>query len=347
MSQLKKEHENHEAWADALRVIAMFGVILIHTSTPVFYEYRKFSMDFFWTANVIGSFSRVSVPLFVMLSGFLLLNRSESTVSFGVARRIMRVLIPLFFWSFTYQLYSLGKQFSVVQTIAGIAQGPIMYHLWFVYMLIGIYLILPILRLISSALIKDSNLALYCFLMWFLINSSAVYFPLPILNHLKLSSFFAWPGYFILGYYLAYSALPKKIPRKILALAYLIASLSTCILTYILNSNSHKPIETAYECLSPNLIIASIAIFLWFRKIKIPHTLAKYFAYASPLMFPVYLMHILVIEILKNGSIGISISSYSVHPAIGIIFLASSTFLISLTLAAISRIIPFSQKMFG
>ena len=65
-----------ESWADACRLIAMFGVILIHTAAPVFYDYRSISLDAFLTANAIDSLARVSVPLFAMLSGALLLGRN-------------------------------------------------------------------------------------------------------------------------------------------------------------------------------------------------------------------------------------------------------------------------------
>ena len=59
--------------ADLCRVVAIFGVILIHTAAPVFYNYRVIALQDFLIANGIDSIARVSVPLFAMLSGAILL----------------------------------------------------------------------------------------------------------------------------------------------------------------------------------------------------------------------------------------------------------------------------------
>ena len=346
------EHGHREVWADACRIVAIFGVILIHTAAPVFYEYRSYTKDFFWVANFIHSFAEVSTSLFVMVSGALLLDVRELKDKFwrkGI-KRILRITIPLIFWSLVYEQwlnYWKGQEFNVLNFFNHMIHEPVMYHLWFVYMITGVYLIIPILRLISNELIVNNKFALYFFMVWFLINTVTVYYPLHLLNILNLPGFLAWPGYFILGYYLARSNYYKNYSRKILALIYFVTSISTSFLTHIFNYSSLNPNVTAYSHFSPNVVIASIAAFLWLRKSKIPQPFAKPLAYISGLIFPVYFMHLLVIELLKAGILGISITSYSIHPAIGIPTLATSTFIISLIIAAACRIIPYSKQIIG
>jgi hypothetical protein len=58
-------------------------------------------------------------------------------------------------------------------------------------------------------------------------------------------------------------------------------------------------------------------------------------------------MHLLVIEILKAGWLGFSVSPYSLHPSVGILSLTVATFLISLVIAAITRLVPHSEKIIG
>jgi len=69
-------------WDDAFRLIAMFGVILIHTSAPVLYDYRSMTVDTFLTANAIDSLAKLSVPLLAIASGAFSLGRE---ISVGVA----------------------------------------------------------------------------------------------------------------------------------------------------------------------------------------------------------------------------------------------------------------------
>ena len=128
---------------------------------------------------------------------------------------------------------------------------------------------------------------------------------------------------------------------------FVFASLCTFFLNWRINSLSTVPNETAYSFLSPNVVLASIAAFMLIQKLQIPNYLDKPLAFTSGLVFPIYFMHILVIEILKAGWLGFSVSSYSFHPSIGIFSLTAATFLMSLAIAAITRLIPHSEKIVG
>ena len=91
----KQVTEIHLPWMDICRLIAIFGVILIHISAPVFYDYRTISIDSFLIGNGIDSLARVSVPLFIMLSGALLLGKRQKWG--GVVKELLEYCFPLFF----------------------------------------------------------------------------------------------------------------------------------------------------------------------------------------------------------------------------------------------------------
>ena len=97
------------AWADVCRLIAMFGVLLIHISAPIFYDYRNIKLNSFLVANAIDSIARVSVPLFAMLSGALLLGRGMSKGLGGIVSRVLKVAIPLAFWSVLHVFRPLSR----------------------------------------------------------------------------------------------------------------------------------------------------------------------------------------------------------------------------------------------
>ncbi|MCI0501913.1 MAG: acyltransferase family protein, partial [Epsilonproteobacteria bacterium] len=294
----------HIAWLDIARIIAIFGVILIHVCAPMFGDNRS---DFYAMniANAFDSLSRASVPLFAMISGALLLQKEPSFVS--IKNRIFRVAIPLLFWSLLYSLYVnhwSPLPFDFFKSIILILKTPAMYHLWFVYMIIGIYLLLPILHSISEKLLVSHTLAYYFFALWFLINSLTVYFPFDFIRLIGLNEFMSWSGYFMLGHYLVYAKQTPKISNTILFIVFLVASSCTFGLTWYFNTDFSPLIETAYIYFSPNVMIASIAAFLLLKQITLSDFYVKIASYLSPLVFPVYFMHLLIIAILSSGILG-------------------------------------------
>ena len=337
-------------WVDACRVIAIFTVILIHTAAPVVDDYRTIPLDYFLAANLIESLSRVSVPLFAMLSGALLIGYSPDMQLQRLAGKLVRVIVPLVFWSFLYLGWSgywRVKPLPLFEAFGLMLQAPVMYHLWFVYMIIGVYLLLPLISVVSKAILQNQRFAVYIFALWFLINSAPSYYPISLIGQLKLTGILNWAGFFIIGYYVTHASFFNRIPARLCAMVFVFASLCTFFLNWRINSLTSIPNEMAYNFLTPNVVLASVAAFIWIQKLQIPNYLDKPLAFISGLVFQIYFMHLLVIEILKAGWLGFSISSYSLHPGIGILSLSIATFLISLAIAAITRLFPHSEKIFG
>jgi len=337
----------HIAWLDMARIIAIFGVILIHVCAPVFGDNRS---DFYTMqiANAFDSLLRASVPLFAMISGALLLQKEPSFMS--IKNRIFRVAIPLLFWSLIYSLYVnhwSPLPFDFIQSIVSILQTPAMYHLWFVYMIIGIYILLPILHPISKKLLVSRTLAYYFFALWFFINSLTVYFPFGFIRLIGLNDFMSWSGYFMLGHYLVYAKQIPKISNTILLIIFLVASSCTFGLTWYFSTDFSPLIATAYSYFSPNVMIASIAVFLWLKQITLSDFYAKIVSYLSPLVFPVYFMHLLIIALLSSGILGFSLDQFFIHPFIGILLVSITTFIMSFIVAAIASKIPFMSKIIG
>ena len=134
-----------EIWLDFLRVTACFLVMTVHATEP-FYLGGDGTLvlspaDAFWVSLFEG-LARCCVPLFVIASGYLQLPLHYSTGEF-FRRRAVRILIPLVFWTLVYA-FVLGQpvaNFKGLLLNFNYAAG----HLWFVYMLLGLYLIMPLL----------------------------------------------------------------------------------------------------------------------------------------------------------------------------------------------------------
>jgi len=94
-------------WIDNLRAIATIGVIILHVSGPLTYQFGTIVNSWWWVGNIFNSIVRGSVPLFLMVTGALLLPK-EYDLSTFLKKRFLRVLIPFFFWGLIHIVMNLG-----------------------------------------------------------------------------------------------------------------------------------------------------------------------------------------------------------------------------------------------
>lgn len=152
---LSTEHATQrEVWVDWLRTTAIFLVVIVHSTEP-FYLGGEGSLiqtrvDAFWV-SLIDSFARACVPLFIVASSYLQFPLHYSTSRF-LFRRFKRVLVPFILWTVIYALVwgEPIQNFKDLLLNFNYAAG----HLWFVYMLVGIYLLIPMLSPWASKVSK-------------------------------------------------------------------------------------------------------------------------------------------------------------------------------------------------
>ena len=137
-----------------------------------------------------------------------------------------------------------------------------MYHLEFVYRIIGVYLRIPFLRIIHVAFVSNGRLAVYFFGLWFFINCLSIYVPVhQLIFSMRLTSILGWPGYFLLGAYLVHSTFSSMLRQSMFGslsgYIYFLACVATLSITRWLASSTGSPNELAYEYLSPNVHLGS------------------------------------------------------------------------------------------
>ncbi len=215
-------------WADLIRVVATFLVITVHVSGQITNVWGKVPEVDWFIANIYGGIARICVPLFFMISGYLLLPRSESLGTF-YRKRIPKILIPLIAWSLIYLGWYCGNHPGtctppLIQNLLFV-QGAY-YHLWFLYSLLGIYLILPVLRLMFRPE-ADRKILWYLIGLWLVFQSF-----LTFVNHfwglrVGISAPLAtgFVGFFILGYLLGSWKL-SRLMVYLAAAAWVLATLA-------------------------------------------------------------------------------------------------------------------------
>jgi len=334
-------------WADLIRVVAIFLVVLIHVSGQLTTVWGKIPTNQWIIADIYGSIARIAVPLFFMISGYLLLPRSESLSVFYI-KRMTRILIPLIVWSLIYLGWYCGNHPNTCTP--GLAWDLLLvqgtyYHLWFLYSLISIYLILPALRLMIKS---DTDKRI----LWYLIGLWLIFQPILAIAHkfwnfsIKISPPLAtgFVCYFVLGYLLGEMTLSHT--RIILStVLWVMGTLMTIIGTYLFTRNSGQFDGFFYDFVSMNVILASSAAFLLLRWLSEREPLQSPSFYAilrtfATSAFGIYLVHILVIEVLSGWIPFLHMNSFMGNAIWSIPFVSIVVFFLSFLAVRLLQKIP-------
>lgn len=332
-------------WADLCRVVAIYGVILIHSCGATFYSFGKIPLSDWLAANALDSLARVSVPLFVMLSGAMLLKPGAPiTALSALPRRVSKVLIPLVVWSLLY-LYVVASHKGTPVDWLGMLRQPAMYHLWFVYMIIGLYLLLPFLQAIFEAIRDKPTLSLYFMAVWVVITCVPLYFPIPLLGIMQQTTFLGYGGYFIVGGLLV-TCLKDNIPTAFWVGLYLVSSAVTFLLTWSFSDMAGAPSEAAYVYFTLIVAIATLAAFKAFTRVKTGPRTEKILHWISDRSFLIFFVHVLVLEQVRYSAMIASLSQL-LPTFFVILIISAATFIFSLLIAALIRFIPGASRVAG
>jgi len=323
----------HFLWADLMRIISIFFVVLLHTSAVLLYQWQHIPSDFWWAANIYDSFARVSVPLFIMLSGALLLPKQEKYFVF-FSKRLRRILVPWIFWTAVYVVWATTFHGVSLHSFAEFKRLVIETFLggfWFLVMLVGVYILTPIWRIfVQYAHAKDY---VYVLSLWFLITSALPFIGALLHKELifSLPLGLQYSGYFVLGFLFTKIDPVRLRPKKLLFLTLYSSSL-IAVGTFWLTSMNAQFIDIFYGYLNPLQVICAIALFLliysfqekqlfsFFKlhKLKTQQKARKVILQLSEATFGIFLVHIIILEVIIRGIGRFNFSQTSLHPLLAI-----------------------------
>ncbi|CAM3471915.1 O-acetyltransferase WecH [Klebsiella spallanzanii] len=129
-------------WITNLRAIACLMVVMIHSTTWYITHPHTISLLEWDLANILNSASRVSVPLFFMISGYLFFGERSAQ-----PRHFLRIALCILFYSALSLLYIiLFTHINVELSLKNLLQKPVFYHLWFFFAIVVIYLLSPLIQ---------------------------------------------------------------------------------------------------------------------------------------------------------------------------------------------------------
>ena len=224
-------------WLDNSRIIAIFAVVLLHTASDVVTGIAVGS-DYWWIGNVYDSFVRWCVPVFVMMSGALLLdpNKNEALKTF-YAKRLARIAVPILFWSVFFLLWTMlkgiakGDAPSLTFLLKRLISGKPYYHMWFLYMIITLYLFTPFFRKISSTSTRGELAILVAFT--FLIAAVNAIFSGS--SRLFIDWFLPFIPYFFFGHLIRTDE--RNFSKTILSSVFLLSACLTALGCHLLAAN--------------------------------------------------------------------------------------------------------------
>lgn len=334
-------------WIVNLRVLATISVVVLHAAAGVD-RFGKIPADWWWCNNVLNAFGRFAVPVFVMISGHLLLEKYDGDLFGFLRKRLSKVFIPFLIWTIIYIIYGSywtnkipGFKEILVFLLRG--GGGSSSHLWFVYMIIGLYAFTPVLsRWLAKADIKEKT---WFIILWF--AGSSIY---PMITRFSgihvafdLHNFAGYTGYFVLGNLLGKIDYPENALKQ--SLAGMLAGFAITIFgMYYLSDYSKRYDSYCYEYFSPNIILFAVSMFIFFKirlnEAFLPSILSKLDASS----YGIYLSHILCLRILSRN---FQINYTFLPPVSGILLQSLLVIIICFPVIYIISILPKGKWITG
>lgn len=341
------------AFADLLRVFGILAVIVL-SLTGVRIEHVAVSTQAWWVLNLYDGLTRWCVPVFVMLSGMFMLDpKNGMPLSKLFFRNGLRILLCLMFWGGVYAVVSYmtaGGRFTwhgLWNAILSALRGNTHYHLWFLYIILGLYLVTPILRaFVRGASRRDLH---YFFVLTFLFASL-----LPALfrfwpnstsvlqlwyDRLDIHLVMGYVGYFVAGYYLKEYVI-SRIAEAIIYVLGIAGAVVTVWGTCVLSRSAGHFVDTLYGWFSPNVVWFSVAIVVLFRYVlgvSEERSRRQRLSGVAQMVFGIYLVHVFFLMLLDF--LGITVLSFS--PVFAVPLLSAAVFLCSFALSWLICHIPF------
>lgn len=347
-------HQNKRILSyDLLRILAAFSVVMLHAAAHTWYYLPIESTDWFLTNAYDASF-RFGVPIFVMISGALFLSSEKPLdVKRLYCHNILRLLVLYFIWSCIYgsvdYFRSLTGSFQGKELLKYMLTGR--YHLWFLPMIIGIYILLPILKKwVEAASRQDLQYFLLLFVALQILRTTLLCFVrnpqlIGLANAFQVEMVCGYIGYFILGYYLRTYGLPKKYD------CFLYLSVPFCLAANIgisaAQSRADKaPNGSIFDSFGLFTFLIVLACFRFFTHGMRDHSFGRISTgiihEISRDTLGIYVMHLLILEWrtpIYDAILGLPVLlSVPLH--------ALFAFLVSTLLSALLRRIPFVGRFF-
>ncbi|MDP0501294.1 MAG: acyltransferase [Verrucomicrobiota bacterium JB022] len=337
---------------DFLRIAGALGVILVHVCSRFQVDYTAANAEEFWLLNALNALVRTAPALFVMVSGALLLRPRKQELPDFYRRRLHRVGIPLAFWTVLY----LGLRWvagqvkesnPLVFALHEVGVGEPFWHLYFLYILAGLYLVTPFLQRFIAAAGQRWALYLGCLCLGLASLDIVLQWALGAeIQMTALNRFAPYLGFYVLGYVLY----RHQDLKRHQGLAWALAAGGWALTAF---GNGWMEAETGRESiffnyLFPGMAMEAVGLFMLIR-MQFGHkrypsaTTGRVLNFVASASLGIYLIHPIFLE----GLARLGYNSAQLSTAVGVPALTLVTLLLSLVATAVMQRVPVLNHAVG
>lgn len=297
---------------DILRILACVFVVCCHMSSVELNEVSVFTESYI-SSHIFNAIGHIGSIIFLFLSGALLLaDEYEFSAKKFYLNNFLKLFVAYQVWVIIYNVIGVIERGNyeliywkdvLINSIAGKA----CYHFWYLPVLLGIYLILPMLRSIC----KDKKSVVAYFVLLFLIVQivfkTVLLFDFPhkylvdyLFNRIPYVLINHYVGYFVLGYYLNYLIKEKKIKHQALVGAIMFAAgiILGLLADIFLSNQKGVTVASFNDLFTLSSFVSAVGIFLWVnaRSVTLNPKWQKRIAGLSNLTFGIYIIHPILMD---------------------------------------------------
>jgi surface polysaccharide O-acyltransferase-like enzyme len=350
---------------DLIRTAAVLCVLLLHAAEDLTTQTMSGLEIWRWcTVDIYQSIGRMGVPLFVMLTGALLLapSKKDEDLGFFFKKRFSRIGLPFIFWGvlyFIWDIYVENQPVTQGLILNGILKGPY-FTFWYLYMLVGLYLATPLLRVMVAN--ASEKLMKYFIVLWFVGTALVPLIPFATSVGFSSASYsldvnvFVIPqyvGYFVLGAYLVNVRVTnRKLLAGVMGLGVALTAIGTYAIAMTVGGGTTYFFQ---EYISPTLIMSAVPFFLLLNSHKSsvvnstpkPSWIKRLMHIISQNTLPIFLFHMIVIYTLQHGLLGVTLNGDVVNSIVGVPFMVVVTLAVCLLVLFPLKRAPVIKKLVG
>lgn len=342
-------------YLDLLRCLSIAGVVFMHSSSPLMGGPTDQAV---WAGVGYSALSLFCVPALLMISGALMLGdtRPMSLKAF-YGRRFVKIALPLLAWSVIYYLLTCYQQgvtphlgSFLKRFLTGMWAGP----LWFLYMIAGVYLMLPFIRPAFSGRDKGPAVVFVCIVF----GASTLNFATRLIWAQELNTFFSgaiipyYFGHFVLGHLLNTTDVRVPGGKLTLVLAFAACAAASTVGEYAALRDPSMLRNTFFSYQQPLAAVMAASAFLFLKDWKPgpERRRARFIQELSSLSYGIFLTHFLALMLLTGQlplffAPGQGLDWNTVNPWVGPLLLGAAVFTLSTLFTAALKRTPYLERI--
>ena len=292
---------------DALKVLASMAVVVVHASAAVAMQVEPHRLAW-WFSNVLNGVGHFGSALFVMVGGALLLGRPWETNPAGfMAGRLRRLLPALVFWTVFYFAWRawLWEDLTLRTVVRDTVLGIPFYHLWFIYMMVALYMLMPGVRLIvRSPSDRRAQVAFVaaCAVMTCAHSIAQALFGTGFTGFLGLVPYYL---VYLAGGYLLHRDRPAVAASVLLGVATAATVAMAIGVAWLHPRFGQATFALMVSHRSPLVMLITFCVFLALVQRTPPAWLNRFTRRLSPVTLGIYLMHPLWLDLFNRFDLGL------------------------------------------